>query len=185
MPREVNLTSQHGRYPGRWFDYCPILGANNGSRAWKRQLWSTYLSLRLAIHFPPNRPRYTSWISGMGGPDANIREFRRLGIGSHLRLGPFLRPLPGRMGEGRGGHESGDLDTLSYPSRGRDSVHDVADPSRSAMPSAQQRRKIFASATMKLDRMVRRRGRSGMGSNIAWHRRHNDCESCIVSCKQI
>ena len=27
---------------------------------------------------------------------------------------------------------------------------------------------------VKPDRMVRSRGRSGMGSNIAWHRRHND-----------
>ena len=27
---------------------------------------------------------------------------------------------------------------------------------------------------MKPDRVVRSRGRSGMGSNIAWHRRHND-----------
>ena len=26
----------------------------------------------------------------------------------------------------------------------------------------------------KPDRVVRSRGRSGMGSNIAWHRRHND-----------
>ena len=90
----------------------------------------------------------------------------------------FLRPLPGRWGQGRGGPESGDLDTLSYPSRGRDFdlnlVHDFADRSLSAMPSAQQRRKIFASATMKPDRVVRSRGRSGMGSNIAWHRRHND-----------
>ena len=28
--------------------------------------------------------------------------------------------------------------------------------------------------TVKPDRVVRSRGRSGMGSNIAWHRRHND-----------
>ena len=28
--------------------------------------------------------------------------------------------------------------------------------------------------TLKPDRVVRSRGRSGMGSNIAWHRRHND-----------
>ena len=27
---------------------------------------------------------------------------------------------------------------------------------------------------VKPDRVVRSRGRSGMGSNIAWHRRHND-----------
>ena len=27
---------------------------------------------------------------------------------------------------------------------------------------------------LKPDRLVRSRGRSGMGSNIAWHRRHND-----------
>ena len=27
---------------------------------------------------------------------------------------------------------------------------------------------------LKPDRVVRSRGRSGMGSNIAWHRRHND-----------
>ena len=63
-------------------------------------------------------------------------------------------------------------------SRGRDFnlilVHDVLDRSLSAMPNAQQRRKIFASATMKPDRVVKSRGRSGMGSNIAWHRRHND-----------
>ena len=128
--------------------------------------------------FPPNHPRYTSWISRMGGPDGNIRGFRKLKIRSHLGLGPFSRPLPGRWGQGRGGPESGDLDTLSYPSRGRDFfldlVHDFADRSLSAMPSAQQRRKIFASATMKPDRVVRSRGRSGMGSNIAWHRRHHD-----------
>ena len=53
-------------------------------------------------------------------------------------------------------------------------VHDVLDRSLSAMTNAQQRRNIFASATMKPDRVVRSRGRSGMGSNIAWHRRHND-----------
>ena len=29
-------------------------------------------------------------------------------------------------------------------------------------------------AALKPDRVVRSRGRSGMGSNIAWHRRHND-----------
>ena len=29
-------------------------------------------------------------------------------------------------------------------------------------------------AVLKPDRVVRSRGRSGMGSNIAWHRRHND-----------
>ena len=38
---------------------------------------------------------------------------------------------------------------------------------------------------MKPDRMVRSRGRSGMGSNIAWHRRYNDCVDRIVSCKQV
>ena len=162
----------------RSVDYCPILGANNGSRACNRQLWSSYLSLRVAVYFPPNHPRYTSWISRMGGPDGNIRGFRRLGICSNLGLGPFLRPLPGRWGQGRGGPESGDLDTLSYPSRGRDSnlnfVHDVADGSLSAIPIAQQRQKTFASATMKPDRMVGNRRRSGMGSNTAWHRIHND-----------
>ena len=90
---------------------------------------------------------------GMGGPEGNIRGFRKLRIRSHLGLGPFLRPLPGRWGQGRGGPESEDLDTLSYPSRGRDFnlnlVHDVLDRLLSAMPNAQQRRKIFASATMK------------------------------------
>ena len=141
-------------------------------------MWSSYCSLRVAVYFPPNRPRYTSWISKMGGPDGNIRGFRKLRICSHLGLGPFLRPLPGRWGQGRGGPESGNLDTLSYPSRGRDFnlnlVHDVLDRSLSAMSNAQQRRKIFASATMKPDRVVRSRGLSGMGSNIASHRRHND-----------
>ena len=92
-----------------------------------------------------------------------------------LGLGPFLRPLPGRWGQGRGGPESWDLDTLSYPLQGRDFNLGLSDRSLSAMPNAQQRRKLFASATMKPDRMVRSRGRSGMGSNIAWHRRHNDC----------
>ena len=65
-----------------------------------------------------------------------------------------------------------DLDTLSYPSRGGDFnlslVHDVLDRSLSAIANAQQRRNIFASATMKPDRVVRSRGCSGMGSNIAW-----------------
>ena len=141
----------------------------------------------------------------MGGPDGNIRGFRRLGIGSHLGLGPFLRPLPGPWGhdgarwqessqaaegwpyswhlagsasidgsgpfKGRGGPEIGDLDTVSYPSRGRDFdlnlVHNFADRLLSAMPNAQQRRKTFVSATMKPDRRVRSGGRSGMGSNIA------------------
>ena len=37
------------------------------------------------------------------------------------------------------------------------------------------RDKGFAHVPMKPDRVVRSRGRSGMGSNIAWHRRHNDC----------
>ena len=64
------------------------------------------------------------------------------------------------------------------PPRGRDFnlnlVHYVLDRSLSAMSNAQQRRKIYASATMKPGRVVRSRGRSGMGSNIAWHRRHND-----------
>ena len=41
------------------------------------------------------------------------------------------------------------------------------DRSLSAMPSAQQRRKNIASATMKADRGVSSRGRSGMGSTIA------------------
>ena len=81
------------------------------------------------MYFPPNHPRYTSGISRMGGRDGNIRGFRKLRICSHLVLGPFWRPLPGRWGQGRGGPESGDLDTLSYPSRGRDFnlnlVHDV------------------------------------------------------------
>ena len=53
-------------------------------------------------------------------------------------------------------------------------VHDFAERSLSAMPSVQQRLKIFASATMKPDRVVESRGRSGMGSNTAWQRRHND-----------
>ena len=132
----------------------------------------------VAVYFPPNHPRYISWISRMGGPDGNVREFWRLGDGSHLRLGPFLRPLPGRWGQGLGAPESGDLDTLGYPSRGRDfdlnSDHNFADRSLSAMPSAQHRRNIFTSATMKSDRRVRSRGRSGMGSNVAWQRRHND-----------
>ena len=79
--------------------------------------------------------------------------------------------------EGRGGPNGGHLDTLSYPCRGTgfgaDLVHDFEDRSLSAMPSAQQRRKNFASANMKSDQMVRSRGRSGMGSNIAWQRRHN------------
>ena len=114
----------------------------------------------------------------MGDPDGNIWGFRKLTICSHLWLGPFLRPLPSRWGQGREVPESGDLDTLSYPSRGRDFnfnlVHDVLDRSLSAMLNAQQRRNNFASATMKPDRVVRSRGRSGMGSNIAWHRRHND-----------
>ena len=30
------------------------------------------------------------------------------------------------------------------------------------------------SVTLKPDRVVRSRGCSGMGSSIAWHRRHND-----------
>ena len=92
-----------------------------------------------------------------------------------LGLGPYLRPLPGRWGQGRGGPESCDLDTLSYPSRGSILNLELSDRSLSAMPNAQQRGKPFASATIKPDRMVRSRGRSGMGSNIAWHRRHNDC----------
>ena len=33
---------------------------------------------------------------------------------------------------------------------------------------------FLALATVKPDRVVRSRGRSGMGSNIAWHRRHHD-----------
>ena len=74
--------------------------------------------------------------------------------------------------------QTSNLDTLSHPSRERDLnlnlVHDVLDQSLSAMPKGQQRRNIFASGTMKPDRVVRSRGRSGMGSNIAWHRRHND-----------
>ena len=32
----------------------------------------------------------------------------------------------------------------------------------------------LATLPLKPDRVVRSRGRSGMGSNIAWHRRHND-----------
>ena len=67
--------------------------------------------------------------------------FRRLGTGSHLGRGLFLRTLPGRWGKARGGPESGDLETLSYPSRGRDFdlnlVRDFADRSLSPMPSAQ------------------------------------------------
>ena len=74
--------------------------------------------------------------------------------------------------------QTSNLDTLSHPSWRRDLnlnlVHDVLDQSLSAMPKGQQRRNIFASGTMKPDRVVRSRGRSGMGSNIAWHRRHND-----------
>ena len=120
---------------------------------------------------PPNHPRYTSWISRMGGPDWKVRGFRRLRSCSHLGFGPFLRPLPGRWGQGPGDPERWDLDTLSYPSRGRvfnfDLVRDVADRSLSAMPNAQRRRNIFASATIKPDRVVRSRSRSGMGSNIA------------------
>ena len=102
----------------------------------------------------------------MGGPDGNVRGFRRRGICSHLGLGPFLRPLPGRWGQGGGGPESGDQDTISYPSRGRDLnldlVHDVAERLLSATPNAQQRRKIFTSATMKPDRVVG-------GQRSQWH----------------
>ena len=109
---------------------------------------------------------------------ATFGNLRHPGICSHLRLGPFLRPLPGRWGQGRGGPEIGDLYTLSYPSWGGDFnlnlVHDVADRLLSAMRNAQQRRNIFASATMKQDGVVRSRGCSGMGTNIPWHRRHND-----------
>ena len=109
----------------------------------------------------------------MGGPNANIRGFWRLRICSHLGLGPFLRPLPGRWGQGRGGPESGDLDTLSYPSRGRDFnldlVQDVADRSLSAMPNAQQRRNIFASATMKPDLVVSEAGSDPRGHlGVTW-----------------
>ena len=35
--------------------------------------WSSHRSLRVVVYFPPNHPRYTSWISRMGGPDGNIR----------------------------------------------------------------------------------------------------------------
>ena len=34
--------------------------------------------------------------------------------------------------------------------------------------------KVPCIGPVKPDRVVRSRGRSGMGSNIAWHRRHND-----------
>ena len=34
--------------------------------------------------------------------------------------------------------------------------------------------KCLENGPLKPDRVVRSRGRSGMGSNIAWHRRHND-----------
>ena len=67
----------------------------------------------------------------MGGSDRNIRGFLKLRICSHLGLGPFMRPLPRRWGQGRGGPEGGDLDTLSYLSWGTDFslnlVHNVLD----------------------------------------------------------
>ena len=81
--------------------------------------------------FPPNQPRYTSWILRMGGPDRNVRGILRIGIGSHLVLGLLLRPLPGPWGQGRGGPKSGNLDTVSYLSPGRDFdlnlIHHLAD----------------------------------------------------------
>ena len=80
----------------RRYHYCRISGANSGSRALRRQLWSTQLPLRVTVHFAPNQPRYTSWISVMGGPDRNLRGFRRVGICCHSGLALFLRPLSRR-----------------------------------------------------------------------------------------
>ena len=73
-------------------------------------------------------------------------EFGNLGFVATWGLARFCGTCPCRWGQGRGGPESGDLDTLSYPSRGRDFnlnlVHDVLDRSLSAMPNAQQRQKF-------------------------------------------
>ena len=72
----------------------------------------------------------------MGRNIAGQRKWEHLGILEtsdfcHLGPGPFLPPLPGPWGQGRGGPEIWDLDTLSYPSRGKDFssnlVHDFAD----------------------------------------------------------
>ena len=48
---------------------------------------------------------------------------------------------------------------------------------KATTPARASRKDVVKGKTrvkVKPDRVVRSRGRSGMGSNIAWHRRHND-----------
>ena len=119
-------------------------------------------------------PSCSSRILKNGGTDENIRGFPTPRMCLHLWCGPFLQPLFVPWSENRRGTEGGDLDTLIYPSSGRDFglnlVHYVEDSSLAATSSAQQRRTFFASATMKPGQGVQNRGRSGRGSNMTQQR---------------